>query len=70
MPAEALVGLKDYAAAMAEYEAAVTLKADDAELGPACSPAAEAAGKADDVAKRAAKTLKQLDPEHARTRSL
>jgi Flp pilus assembly protein TadD len=64
MAAEALVGLKDDAAAIVEYEAAVTLEADNAELWAGMSAAAKRAGK-DDVAARAVKKLKQLDPEHA-----
>lgn len=64
MAAESLVGLKDDAAAIVEYEAAVTLKADDAELWAGMLKAAKRSGKADTAA-RAAKMLKQLDPDHA-----
>jgi Flp pilus assembly protein TadD len=64
MAAAAHVGLKDEAAAIVEYEAAVTLKADDAELWAGLLAAAKRSGKTD-VAARAAKMLKQLEPDHA-----
>ncbi|MCE9604000.1 MAG: tetratricopeptide repeat protein [Planctomycetia bacterium] len=64
LAAESLVGLKDDAAAIVEYDAAVTLEADNIELWAGMLAAAKRSGKADIVA-RAAKTLKQLDPEHA-----
>lgn len=64
MAAAACVGLKDDAAAIVEYEAAVTLKADDAELWAGMLAAAKRSGKTDTAA-RAAKMLKQLEPDHA-----
>jgi Tfp pilus assembly protein PilF len=64
LAARALVGLKDDAAAIVEYDAAVTLKADDAELWAGMLAAAKRSSQAEVVA-RAAKMLKQLDPNHA-----
>lgn len=64
MAAAACVGLKDDAAAIVEYEAAVTLKADDAELWAGMLAAAKRSKKPDTVA-RATKMLKQLEPDHA-----
>ena len=64
MAAEAFVGLKDDAAAIVEYEAAVTLEADNAELWAGMLAAAKRSGKTDVVA-RASKMLNELDPKHA-----
>ena len=62
--AEANAGLKDFAAAVAEYEAAVTLNDEDAEAWAGLLTAAEGANLPD-VAKRARAALEKLDPEHA-----
>ena len=62
--ADANAGLKDFAAAVAEYEAAVTLNDEDAEAWAGLLAAGEAA-QLPDVAKRARSKLEKLDPEHA-----